>query len=184
MIVKPDISAEEFVRRIPFMKKFKNVSNEHWTHLTKLDENYDVKMTIKDEIIHFKQVNTNIEFIYYKDKINDNYFYHFIIKYQLLLTQPEGMSDFSWTVLIHVNNSQNEALSFSKQIMSKNETLSDEELSKMINELNGHFFKIDDYINNLNTNIQNPLNESNIKTLIKEHLHRLVKSGYKIVPQD
>lgn len=184
MILKLDIEPSELIRRIPFMKKFKNISDDRKIHLIKEDFNQNKKIMAADELFLFEQVNTFIDFSYMRQQINDNFLFNINIKTQVLFTQPKGMDDLTFKVLQLTNKMTNEKFSLSKEIMSKEKHLSQEQWSQIINEINGVFFKIEDYFTNMSFDVKNPLSENIIKPLIKEHLRRLVEDGYRIAPQD
>jgi len=156
----PDISAETFTKRIPFLKTFKNFSDNKRVHLQKVDYNANKEVMFGDDIIVFPQVNTVMEFYYSKDQIRENYFHNFTLKFELILMPPKDMDDLTSKILITANKMNNEKYSYRKEIMTKSETLSSEELSDVINEINGKFFAIEEYVEDLHFNIKNPLAES------------------------
>jgi len=153
----PDISAETFLKRVPFLKTFKNFSDNKRVHLQKVDYNADKEVMFGDDVITFPQVNTAMDFYYSKDQIRENYFHNFTLKFELILMPPKDMDDLTSKILVMANKMNNEKYSYRKEIMSKSETLSPEELSSVINEINGKFFTIEEYAENLHFNIKNPL---------------------------
>lgn len=153
----PDITAEIFLKRIPFLKTFKNFSDNRRVHFQKVDYNADKEVMFGDELMIFPQVNTVMDFYYSKDQIRENYFHNFTSKFELILMPPKDMDDLTSKILIMANKMNNEKYSYRKEIMTKSETLSPEELSDVINEINGKFFAIEEYVEDLHFDIKNPL---------------------------
>ena len=155
-----DITSEEWVRRVPFLKTFNNFSDLRKIHFQKVTSNSDVDMMYGDDIITFNQINTSIDFTYYVNKINDNYFHNFNLKFKIYLMPPENFPALDKRVLIAAQNITDEKFSYDKEIMSKREHLSKEELNEVINKLNEHFFKFEEFIEGSKAfNIHNPLAE-------------------------
>jgi len=153
----PDIAAETFIKRVPFLKMFKNFSDNKRVHLQKVDYNANKEVMFGDELIVFPQVNTVMDFYYSKDQIRENYFHNFTLKFELILMPPKDMDDLTSKILIMANKMNNEKYSYRKEIMTKSETLSAEELGDVINEINGKFFAIEEYVEDLHFDIKNPL---------------------------
>ncbi len=161
-IININVNSDLFKNRIPFLKQFKNFSEDNKVFFQKVDFNKDVDMFFGGDIINFKQVNTSIEFSYIIDKIHDNYFHMFNLKFELIIQPSDDLDDLTSKILmITFNKNINEKLSHFEEISSKNEKLNDEELNKIINIINGKFFEIENFITNkLKLNIKNPLNEN------------------------
>ena len=160
--INVNVNSDLFKNRIPFLKQFKDFSEDNKVFFQKVDFNKDVDMFFGGDIINFKQVNTSIEFSYIIDKIHDNYFHMFNLKFELIIQPSDDLDDLTSKILmITFNKNINEKLSHFEEISSKNEKLNDEELNKIINIINGKFFEIENFITNkLKLNIKNPLNEN------------------------
>jgi hypothetical protein len=154
-----DLTPEQFTKRIPFLKTFKNFSDDKRVFFQKVDYNKNKQIIFGDEILTFPQVNTSIEFKYYKDKIGEKYFHNFILTFELLLMPPREMDDLTQKVLILANNQNNKRLSYIKEVVTDDKDLSAEQLNKVINELNGKFFEIENYVDQQSFDIKNPLAE-------------------------
>ena len=152
-----DITTETFIKRIPFLKTFENFSDNKRVHFQKVDYNANKKVMFGNDVVIFPQVNTVMNFYYSKDQIRDNYFHNFTLKFELILIPPKDMDNLTSNILIRINKMNNEKYSYKKEIISKSEILSSEELSNVINEINGKFFTIEEYVENLHFNIKNPL---------------------------
>jgi hypothetical protein len=155
--VASDIDTDIFLKRIPFLKTFKNFSDNKRVHFQKVDFNANKKAMFGDELVIFPQVNTVMDFYYSKDQIRDNYFHNFTLKFELILMPPKDMDTLTSTILMMANKMNNKKYSYRKEIISTSEILTPEELNGVINEINGKFFAIEEYVENLHFDIKNPL---------------------------
>ncbi len=181
MIIQPDINKELFIKRIPFLKKFKDNSTQKAIGLYAESYNTNVKYVFDNETVIIPNTNYFIDFTYIRSKINDNYFFNLNIDFDIIITKPKEMNDLLYRVILIASKQQGEKLSLHKEIISKKEHLTDEELSNLINEANKIFFQIDDFMENIQLDVKNPLNET-FKPLILEKLHKLTEDI--TLPQD
>jgi hypothetical protein len=137
------------IKRIPFLKEyniFKHPRDEKRLESQRVIYNENVKVMMGDEILNFPQYNVSSEVIYYPHKIDDNTFHNFIIKNQFHTMQPKEMDDLTFRVYIAAKKQLEEKLSYSKEIMIKNnEEIPQIELDKIINDMNGVLFKIEEF---------------------------------------
>lgn len=137
------------LKRIPFLKEynvFKHPRDENRLEAQRVIFNENVKIMMGNEILNFPQYNVSSEIIYYPHRINDNTFHHFIIKNQFPTMQPKEMDDLTFKVFILAKKQLEEKLSYSKEVMVKNgEEIPKNELDKIINEMNGNLFKIEEF---------------------------------------
>jgi hypothetical protein len=145
------------IKRIPFLKEyniFKDPRDEKRLEAQRVIFNENVKIMMGNEIINFPQYNVSSEIIYYPHRINDNTFHHFIIKNQFPTMQPKEMDDLTFKVFILAKKQLEKKLSYSKEIMIKNgEEIPKNELDKIINEMNGVLFKIEEFTEKNNINL-------------------------------
>ena len=137
------------LKRIPFLKEyniFKHPRDEKRLEAQRVIFNENVKIMMGNEILNFPQYNVSSEIIYYPHRINDNTFHHFIIKNQFPTMQPKEMDDLTFKVFILAKKQLEKKLSYSKEVMVKNgEEIPKNELDKIINEMNGNLFKIEEF---------------------------------------
>ena len=137
------------LKRIPFLKEynvFKHPRDENRLEAQRVIFNENVKIMMGNEILNFPQYNVSSEIIYYPHRINDNTFHHFIIKNQFPTMQPKEMDDLTFKVFILAKKQLEKKLSYSKEVMVKNgEEIPKNELDKIINEMNGNLFKIEEF---------------------------------------
>ena len=137
------------IKRIPFLKEynvFKHPRDEKRLEAQRVIYNENVKVMMGDDILNFPQYNVSSEIIYYPHKINDNIFHNFIIKNQFYAMQPKEMDDLTFRVFLMVKKQLEEKLSYKKEIMIPNsEDIQKNELDKIINEMNGILFKIEEF---------------------------------------
>lgn len=145
------------IKRIPFLKEyniFKHPRDEKRLEAQRVIFNENVKVMMGNEIINFPQYNVSSEIIYYPHRINDDTFHHFIIKNQFPTMQPKEMDDLTFRVYIMAKKRLEEKLSYSKEIMLKNnEEIPQIELDKIINDMNGVLFKIEEFTEKNNINL-------------------------------
>jgi hypothetical protein len=137
------------IKRIPFLKEyniFKHPRDEKRLEAQKVVYNENVKVMMGNDILNFPQFNVSSNIIYYPHKINDNVFHNFIIQNKLKTTQPKEMDDLTFRVFIMAKKQLEEKLSYNKEIMVKNnEEIPKNELDKIINDMNGTLFKIEEF---------------------------------------
>ena len=137
------------IKRIPFLKEyniFKHPRDEKRLEAQRVIFNENVKVMMGNEIINFPQYNVSSEIIYYPHRINDDTFHHFIIENQFPTMQPKEMDDLTFKVFILAKKQLEKKLSYSKEVMVKNgEEIPKNELDKIINEMNGNLFKIEEF---------------------------------------
>jgi hypothetical protein len=137
------------IKRIPFLKEynvFKHPRDERRLEAQRVIYNENVKVMMGDDILNFPQYNVSSEIIYYPHKINDNVFHNFIIKNQFHTMQPKEMDDLTFRVFLMAKKQLEEKLSYNKEIMTpNNEDIPINELDKIINEMNGILFKIEEF---------------------------------------
>ncbi len=137
------------IKRIPFLKEyniFKHPKDEKRLEAQRVIYNENVKMMMGGEILNFPQYNVSSEIIYYPHKINDNTFHHFIIENEFHAMQPKEMDDLTFRVFLLAKKQLEEKLSYKKEVMvSNNDELSKTELDKIINEMNGILFKVEEF---------------------------------------
>jgi hypothetical protein len=137
------------IKRIPFLKEyniFKHPRDEKRLEAQRVIFNENVKVMMGNEIINFPQYNVSSEIIYYPYRIDDNTFHNFIIENKFPTMQPKEMDDLTYRVYIVAKKQLEEKLSYSKEIMIKNnEEIPQIELDKIINDMNGVLFKIEEF---------------------------------------
>lgn len=137
------------LKRIPFLKEyniFKHPRDDKRLEAQRVTYNENVKVIMGYDILNFSQYNVSSEITYYPYKINDNIFHNFIIKNKFHTTQPKEMDDLTFRVFLIAKKQLEEKLSYSKEIMiPNNEYIPKDELDKIINEMNGILFKIEEF---------------------------------------
>ena len=159
--VKPDLSAEYLIKRIPFLKSMNNNSTDKATGFQKIIYNSNVEIMMGDEIYTFPNFNTVIEFTYSKYQIHDKFEYNFNLSFELIMTKPEGMDSFVYTALNIANNMQMKKLSYYKSFVIPDEHTPENTLNQIINDINKHFFEFEEFITEkMPANLKNPIDES------------------------
>jgi hypothetical protein len=107
-----------------------------------------------DEMVTFPQLNILSEIIYDEHKINENTFHYFTIKNDISVMPPDDMDDLTRRIIVQVFKMQSDKISYSKEIMVKTgDNIPAEELDKIINDMNGNLFKLEEYTNKANINL-------------------------------
>jgi hypothetical protein len=137
------------IKRIPFLKEyniFKHSRDEKRLEAQRIVNNENVTMIMGDKIIKFPQLNISSEIYYYENKVYDNTFHNFGVKNKIHANRPKEMDDLTYRVFIIAMKGLNETLSYNKEIMVKNnEEIPKNELDKIINDMNGTLFKIEEF---------------------------------------
>jgi hypothetical protein len=145
------------IKRVPFIKEYKIFKHPRYDErleAQKFKFNNDVTVMMGDEIITFPQLNILSEIIYDEHKINENTFHYFTIKNDISVMPPDDMDDLTRRVIVHVFKMQSDKISYSKEIMVKTgDNIPAEELDKIINEMNGNLFKLEEYSNKTNLDL-------------------------------
>jgi len=159
--IKPDLSAEYLIKRIPFLKSMNNNSTDKATGFQKIIYNSNVEIMMGDEIYTFPNFNTVIEFTYSKYQIHDKFEYNFSLSFELIMTKPEGMDSFVYTALNIANNMQMKKLSYYNSFVIRDEHIPENNLNQIINDINKHFFEFEEFITEkMPANLKNPIDES------------------------
>lgn len=137
------------IRRIPFLKEydiFESPRDERRLEAQRIVFNKNVKVMMGDEMLTFPQYNVSSSVIYYPHTIRDNTFHIFSVKNSFPVLQPKGMDDLTYTVFIKAKSYLEKSLSYSKElIVANNEEIPKDELDKIINDMNGILFKIEEF---------------------------------------
>jgi hypothetical protein len=165
---KIDISPETFIKRIPFLKKFKDSSGENKVFFQNVTYNKNIKYYFNDEKITFDILNTVIEFTYLINKIRENYFFYFNLDFKLIQIPSKETDTATKLALKIVESMANNKYNYNKEIISKQNHLTNKQLNDVINEINGKFFEIEDFFEKIRVNIQNPLDEAKKTDFSKE----------------
>jgi hypothetical protein len=145
------------ISRIPFLNEydiFKHPRDINRLGAKRIVYNKNVKVMMGDDILTFPQFNVSSEVIYYPHKVYDNTFHNFIIKNKFHTMQPKEMDDLTFRGFLMAKKNLEEGLSYNNEIMVKDgDGIDDGELSKIINDMNGVLFKIEEYTNKHNINL-------------------------------
>lgn len=145
------------IKRIPFLKEYKIYKHPRYDErleAQKFRNITDVTTMMGDEMITFPQVSISSEIIYDKQKIGENTFHNFTIKNSIHATPPDNMDNLTQKVLMHVFKMQSDKISYNKEIMvNTGDNIPAEELDKIINDMNGNLFKLEEYTNNANISL-------------------------------
>ena len=145
------------IKRIPFLKEYdiyEHPRDEKRLEGKRIVFNKNVKVMMGDEMLTFPQYNVSSSVIYYPHTIYDNTFHNFIVKNQFHVLQPEEMDNLTYTVFIKALNYLEKSLSYNKElIVANNEDIPKEELDKIVNEMNGILFKIEEFTEKQSINL-------------------------------
>jgi hypothetical protein len=175
MILNTDLAPEYLIKRIPFLKTFENRSTPKTAAFQKITFNSNVKIDIGDESYVFPHWNIAIQCDYMREQINDNFRFTFTIEPEIIVTKPKNMNPLLFTVLNIVLKKNQKTLTLNKDIMSKQEHLTKEQLDDIINDANKIFFMIEEQHLSAPEAIKSPLDEKVIKQKINilENLRNL-----------
>lgn len=166
--VNVDLTSDYFKQRIPFLKTFNDFSTPTHINLQKMVNNGHVTIKLGNDFTTLNQFNTSSEFHYSIDQMGENrYRITISVKNQFWTTPPKYESknnQLEYFVLLQALKRMEQKLSYTYDEIKPQPKLSTEELNKVINDVNGCFFKFEDYVDNeLKVDIQNPLDETQNK---------------------
>lgn len=146
-----DITPDELMRRVPFLKTFKNFSDKTRLQFQKVTNNENVELYNKDgEAILFKQFNLSSEFNYsIVDMYDGRHRFMVSLKHQTWLMPPEvndREQELFYRVMTMAMTKQMESLGYSYDEVLEQETLTEELWNEIINKLNESFFKLENYL--------------------------------------
>jgi hypothetical protein len=137
------------IKRIPFIKEynvFRDPKDKKRLEAQRVVVNQDVKMKWNDDFIEFPQFTVSSKIYYYAHKIDNYTFHNFIIKNDFIVIPPKEMDDLTFKVFNIYMNMVEKKLSYSKELLVyDNEEFPKEELDKIINEMNGVLFMIEEF---------------------------------------
>jgi 8-oxo-dGTP pyrophosphatase MutT (NUDIX family) len=146
-----DITPEELIGRVPFLKHFKNFSSPTKLEFQNVTYNENVMLYNKDgEAIPFKQFNLSSEFNYsIVDMYDGRHRFMVSLKHETWLMPPntkEPEQELFYRVMTMAMTKQMESLSYSYDEVLEQETLTKEQWNEIINKLNESFFKLENYL--------------------------------------
>ena len=146
-----DITPEEIVRRVPFLRNFKNFSDKTRLQFQHISNNENVSVYNKDgEPILFKQFNISSEFNYsIVDMYDGRHRFMLSLKHQTWLMPPELKEPeqaLFYRIMTMAMTKQMESLSYSYDEVLEQETLTEEQWNQIINDLNKSFFELENYL--------------------------------------
>jgi hypothetical protein len=160
-----DYDADYFIRRIPFLKTFKNFSNEKKVFFQKVDYNENIQLMVGDDLVTFPQFNTSMEFTYMKDSISTGGYRHmFTVKNDLNIMPPrtdDRKEELTFRVFTMAMKMTTEKMEYRGDIVTETPNLTEDQINKVINEINRTYFEFENFISEkLRVDITNPLDEN------------------------
>ncbi len=156
------ITPEYLKKRVPFLKSFNDYSSANWVQMQKIVYNGDVTWVMGDTPYKMKQLNTVSEFSHTVDRMDsERYRVTFSLRNEIVIMPEEGeMNNLLVRTLLYVIRAQSEMLSYKYDEVQKTPDIPEDLLNKIINEINGAFFRFEDYVtNHLQADLKNPLDE-------------------------
>lgn len=146
-----DITPDELMRRVPFLKTFNNFSDKTRIQFQKVTNNKNVELYNKDgESVLFKQFNLSSEFNYsIVDMYDGRHRFMVSLRHQTWLMPPETKDreqELFYRVMTMAMTKQMESLGYSYDEVFEQETLTEEQWNEIINKLNESFFKLENYL--------------------------------------
>jgi hypothetical protein len=169
-----NLPSDYFLKRIPFLKSFDDFSDQKHIFFTKKSYNKNVSVMNGSNLFKFKMLNISIEFYYYTYRPNkNNQLFNIILSTKFYPTFDRDTDDITKNVLIQTFRLIEQKLSYSQELISKTDSLPDNEMDRIINEVNKKFFELEEYVND-KMKLNNPLDET--KTFIKNKLKTLLET--------
>jgi hypothetical protein len=145
------------LKRVPFLKEYNiytNPSEPNRLVAQRINENENVKIMMGDELLNFPYFNVSSDISYYSHKVYDNTFHNFSIRNRFHVRKPEEMDYITYRVFLMGIKQIGEELSYTKELRIRdNENISQKEFDKIINEMNGTLFKLEEYTDKHSINL-------------------------------
>lgn len=137
------------IRRIPFLKEyniFEHPRDKNRLEAQKISYNGNVKVVIGEDIVNFDIYNVSSEVRYYSDQLNEKTFHYFTVKNTFHVSKPKEIDDLTFQVILAAHRQLEKNLSYRKEYVVKiGEEIPKDELDKIVNDMNGILFKIEEF---------------------------------------
>ncbi len=153
-----DLNVEYLLKRIPFLKVFKNLSTDKGIKFMKMVTNPGIKVPVGENILNFHNITTVSEFFYNREQIgSDRYIFLFNLRNKYhFSTPPNTYNDINYVIFIKAMDQMEKKLSYTFEKVLKTDTLPIDMINEAINEINRTFFEFEEYTEN-KLNLNNPL---------------------------
>jgi len=149
-----DMAPEELIRRVPFLRHFKNYSDDTRLKFQHMTYNENVELYNPDgEPILFKQFNLSSEFNYSVVDIYDGrHRFMLSLKHQTWLMPPEIKEPeqaLLYRVMTMAMTKQMESFDYTYDEVLEQETLTKEQWNEIINNINKSFIELEEYLDDV-----------------------------------
>jgi len=137
------------LKRVPFLKEyniFNDGSDDERFKAQRISGHDGVTFKMGDDLLNVDRFVVHSEVTYYPHVINDITFHYFIIKNRFIIPEPGDMDELFYRIIIFTLDALSEKYSYSKEIKVRTgERISDEQLDKIINDMNKNLFAVEEY---------------------------------------
>ena len=149
-----DMAPEELIRRVPFLRHFKNYSDDTRLKFQHMTYNENVELYNPDgEPILFKQFNLSSEFNYsVVDMYDGRHRFMLSLKHQTWLMPPEIKEPeqaLLYRVMTMAMTKQMESFDYTYDEVLEQETLTKEQWNEIINNINKSFIELEEYLDDV-----------------------------------
>lgn len=168
-IITPDLTYDYFLKRVPFFKKYNNVSNSKHVGFQKISYNSNITMHIpkneknEEKIYNIPNFNIISTFTHSKNKLNDKFQYIFNLENEIIVTKPENMDELFYRVFTMATKMIADKSSYNKEIIIPDDKLPDNILDEIFNNINKGLFELEHQIETSTLDLKNPLDETTNK---------------------
>lgn len=153
-----DSMIDILIKGVPFLKEyniFKHPRDENRLEAQLISRYENVKMKWGDnDFIVFPYFNSISEITYYSRNHTDYTIHNFIISNELYPSKPDTLTDLEFQVFCTILNQMKKKYSYFENItVNKGEPFPENELNKVLNDMNGCLFKFEDFTEKYNINI-------------------------------
>ena len=148
------MAPEELIRRVPFLRHFKNYSDDTRLKFQHMTYNENVELYNPDgEPILFKQFNLSSEFNYsVVDMYDGRHRFMLSLKHQTWLMPPEIKEPeqaLLYRVMTMAMTKQMESFDYTYDEVLEQETLTKEQWNEIINNINKSFIELEEYLDDV-----------------------------------
>jgi 8-oxo-dGTP pyrophosphatase MutT (NUDIX family) len=149
-----DMAPEELIRRVPFLRHFKNYSDDTRLKFQHMTYNENVELYNPDgEPVLFKQFNLSSEFNYsVVDMYDGRHRFMLSLKHQTWLMPPEIKEPeqaLLYRVMTMAMTKQMESFDYTYDEVLEQETLTKEQWNEIINNINKSFIELEEYLDDV-----------------------------------
>ena len=153
--INDDEIIDQILKRVPFLKEYNVWEDPNKLQAQKIEYYENVTLYNKNGEPHtFKQYNIASNFHYFVSDMGGNRKrYIFTLKNEFIMLKDNDMDEIRFRVFLAAQKMMNEKLSYSEDViidLDEEMGLRKDKFNEIINNINGKFFEVEEFANNIN----------------------------------